>query len=250
MHAVGYCRTDLVSAGAATDLADQRELISAEAARRDWTLIDIFHDIGPAHSLTAREGLHRALAVVESRQARAIIVTDMTRLSTTFEGVAWLVHASRRRSWALVSIADQSNDDRKTALPSLSFADAMAPAIAYVTFDCEEPDALATFWAAATGFRKESSPDPRTYAAVSDMAGRGPALWFNKVPEPKVVKNRLHICLNTQSLPAEIEKLTSLGARHSATHSSPSGKTWAIMLDPEGNEFCVIPASRRRPAAS
>jgi hypothetical protein len=116
-----------------------------------------------------------------------------------------------------VSIADQTSHNRGTALPTLPFANAMAPAIAYVTFDCEEPDALATFWAAATGFRKESSPDPRTYAAVSDMAGRGPALWFNKVPEPKVVKNRVHICLNTQFLPEEIERLTSLGARHSAT---------------------------------
>jgi hypothetical protein len=65
-------------------------------------------------------------------------------------------------TWAPGRLSADPRYARGTALPTLPFADAMAPAIAYVTFDCEEPDALATFWAAATGLRKESSPDPRT----------------------------------------------------------------------------------------
>src|SRR5258708_4178864 len=164
--------------------------------------------------LLERTGLDRALSAVESRSARALVVTDVTRLSTTLADVAWLMDASRRRKWALVSLAESVRSD-DPALPFLSVVDAFAPVIAYVTFDCEEPESLADFWAAATGYRKESTPEPGEYAVLSDLSGRGPAIWFNKVPERKVVKNRVHLCLNVHAVDSEIERLVALGAEKS-----------------------------------
>ncbi len=241
MRVAGYCRAD-PSARAREDLADQGEQIAAEVARRGWILTDLFHDVGAAHSLHEREGLHRVLDAVESRRAQAIVVTDLSRLSTTPEGIAWLVRSSKRRSWTLVTVADQPAGEDLAEQPP-SFAAALAPVIEYITFDCRDPDALATFWSSATGYRKESVRSSAEYAVVSDLAGLGPALWFNRVPEPKVVKNRVHICLNARSLEEEVRRLIAMGARQSAEHSSGSGKRWVVMTDPEGNEFCLIPRS-------
>jgi len=242
MDAVGYCRADLAS-GASASLAEQKERITAEITRREWNLTEIFQDTGSAHSLREREGLESALRAVESRRARALVVTDLTRLSTTLDGIAWLVRASGRRAWKLVSMADQV-DGEDPAPWSPCVTAAVAPVIQYVTFDCHDPDALATFWSAATGYRKEASPDPGAYAVVSDLDIRTPALWFNKVPEPKIVKNRVHICLNAQSLTDEVERLTALGADKYEEHSSSSGSRWVVMTDPEGNEFCLVAVSR------
>jgi len=244
MKAVGYCRAEPDSPVAAQELADQREAIAREVARRGWTLVDVFEDNAGGHSLGDRAGLDRALGAVESRAARSLIVTDMARLCTDWDGISWLLQAGRRRKWALVAIREDIDTAEASARPLLSVADGLVPVIAYVTFDCADPDALADFWAAATGFRKESAPESGQYAVISNLSGRGPALWFNKVAEPKVVKNRVHVCLNARSIDAEAERLTALGAQKAAVHSSASGTRWIVMHDPEGNEFCLVPASR------
>jgi predicted enzyme related to lactoylglutathione lyase len=240
MRVVGYCRADPASPGIPTDLASQRSAITAEADRRGWTLVDAFEDVTPGHSLLQRGGLDGALGAVESRAAKALIVTDMTRLCTSLEDTAWLLHSSKRRSWTLVSIAEPVDTSDPRSQPLLTVFDSYSPVLAYVTFDCAEPDALADFWAAVTRSRKEWTPEHGEYAVVSDLSGRGPAFWFNKVPEPKVVKNRVHVCLNAHGLNEEVERIVGLGARLAAEHSSPSGKSWVVMQDPEGNEFCLI----------
>jgi predicted enzyme related to lactoylglutathione lyase len=244
MQAVGYCRAQQASTTAAQELAAQRSAIAAEAARRSWSLAAVFDDTADGHSMLGRAGLDRALAAVESRTARALVVTDMTRLSTTFHGVAWLLRSTRRRNWTLVSIEEDIDTAEAATRPLLAVADGLVPVIAYVTFDCARPDALADFWAAATGYRKESTSESAQYAVVSDLASLGPALWFNKVPEPKITKNRVHICLNARAVEDEVERLVALGAEKAEVHSSPSGKTWVVMRDPEGNEFCLVPAAR------
>ena len=244
MQAVGYCRADQTSATATQDLAVQRDAIAAEAARRGWSLGAVFDDIAGGRSMRDRAGLDRALATVESSTARALIVTDMTRLCTTGDGVAWLLRSSRRRSWTLVSIKEGIDTAEAGMHPLLEGADGLPPVIAYVTFDCARPDALADFWAAATGYRKESTRESAQYAVVSDLSGHSPALWFNQVPEPKITKNRVHICLNVRTLDDEVERLVGLGAEKSEVQSSSSGKTWVVMRDPEGNEFCLIPTQR------
>ena len=85
-------------------------------------------------------------------------------------------------------------------------------------------------------------------SAVVDPAGAGPRLFLQKVPEPKTVKNRVHIDLQVGAgLPpgerparvaAEVERLLALGATHLRAYDE-MGEHWVVLQDPEGNEFCV-----------
>ncbi|MCD2468335.1 MULTISPECIES: VOC family protein [unclassified Streptomyces] len=109
-----------------------------------------------------------------------------------------------------------------------------------VAVDCADAYGLARFWSEVTGspLDPESGPgDPETQV----MLKGGPVLYFNQVPEPKTIKNRLHLCLRpTTSREAEIERLLALGASLAGDHRNPDGTGWAVLTDPEGNEFCVL----------
>ena len=67
-----------------------------------------------------------------------------------------------------------------------------------------------------------------------------PALLFLRVPERKVVKNRLHIDVNPVNCDQqqEVERILALGARH--VDVGQGEQTWVVLADPEGNEFCVL----------
>ena len=137
-----------------------------------------------------------------------------------------------------------------------------------VTFDCSDPDRLATFWATALGYTKQAPPpgyaswpeflaaqgvpeDRWTAAsAIVDPEGIGPRIYFQQVPEPKTVKNRVHLDVNVGGgrdtpdaerrgrVNAALERLLGAGAtqlRACAEH----GEYWVVMQDPEGNEFCL-----------
>jgi predicted enzyme related to lactoylglutathione lyase len=66
-------------------------------------------------------------------------------------------------------------------------------------------------------------------------------IWFNRVPESKVVKNRVHIDINMPDR-AEMQRLQRLGARVlQEIHDQEGRLKWTIMADPEGNEFCAFP---------
>jgi hypothetical protein len=98
--------------------------------------------------------------------------------------------------------------------------------------DAAEPWVPARFWATALGM--EASGAGGRDAVLRDGA---PTIWINEVPEPKVGKNRVHLDLHAAS-PRE---LLDLGARLIADRG-----TFAVLADPEGNEFCVFPDVRRR----
>jgi hypothetical protein len=103
------------------------------------------------------------------------------------------------------------------------------------TFDCADALVLARFWAAALGsdVDEESTSDK---AFVEPPGWGGPALWFQRVPEPKTAKNRLHLDLRAADgdVAGEVRRLSALGA----TVVTP-GDDLVVMRDPEGNEFCV-----------
>jgi hypothetical protein len=103
-----------------------------------------------------------------------------------------------------------------------------------VTFDALEPLALAAFWAAALG--SDVDEDSTAERAWVEPAGwGGPNLWFQRVPEPKAAKNRQHFDLRAVGpLDAERDRLVALGAR-----VVREGGDLIVMLDPEGNEFCL-----------
>jgi hypothetical protein len=107
-----------------------------------------------------------------------------------------------------------------------------------LTFDCADPVAVATFWAAALGYDLVD-PDPAG-AFVADPSGATKGLFFQPVPEPKTAKNRVHLDVRpTGSMQEEVERLTTLGATV-FRRVDVEGSFWTIMLDVEGNEFCVL----------
>ena len=145
-----------------------------------------------------------------------------------------------------------------------------------LVFDCQDPEALAQFWADALGYVLE--PPPEGFASwdewrrdiglpddqlglgadsIIDPLGHGPRIWFHQVPEPKTVKNRLHLDVyasggtgptdrsvplgrRIQRVNAECKRLTTLGATPTGALTADGLDHYAMgMKDPEGNEFDV-----------
>lgn len=112
-----------------------------------------------------------------------------------------------------------------------------------VTFDCADPVAVATFWAAVLGFdldEPEDLDEDEEGAYIADRSGATRGLFFQRVPEPRVVKNRVHLDLRPSgSMAAEVERLLGLGATV-VGRVDVEGSFWTVMQDPEGNELCVL----------
>lgn len=106
-----------------------------------------------------------------------------------------------------------------------------------VTFDCANPEGMADFWVQALGYIREGSGDE--YAAIIDPEGRRPRILFQRVPESKVVKNRVHLDLHGADMEAQVERLVALGGKRLRIGEDEDGDVWTVMADPEGNEFCV-----------
>jgi len=113
----------------------------------------------------------------------------------------------------------------------------MTAFIKYVTFDCADPRGLSAFWSEVTGYQSVSEEDDFAALAAPDHRGvRG--MLFLRVPEPKTAKSRMHVDLATKDPVAEIERLVALGATK-VEYREGNGSSWTVMLDPEGNEFCL-----------
>jgi len=110
-----------------------------------------------------------------------------------------------------------------------------------LTFDCANTLSVATFWAAALGYELDYDPDdPVDDGVVLRDASAQPKMYFQSVPEPKVVKNRVHLDLRpTGSMAEEVERLKALGASVRG-YIEEGGSFWTQMRDPEGNELCVL----------
>jgi hypothetical protein len=137
-----------------------------------------------------------------------------------------------------------------------------------IVIDCADPRRLAEFWAATLGYTLQPPPpgfeswekflaergipesEWNSRNAVVDPEGRGPRIFFQRVPEPKTVKNRLHVDVHAGGPPdtppderrsrvdAEVERLVELGATR-VHMKEEMGERWVLMHDPEGNEFDV-----------
>lgn len=137
-----------------------------------------------------------------------------------------------------------------------------------IVFDAHDPGTLAGFWAEALAYQEEPPPPgfedwpgflrsvgvPQEewgqYAAVVDPDGVGPRVFFQRVPEEKAVKNRVHLDLSVgggREAPLEvrrenIERAAAALVGRGATVVGPreeTGSYWVVMQDPEGNEFCL-----------
>ena len=115
----------------------------------------------------------------------------------------------------------------------------MTSTIKYMTFDCHDPVLVAEFWSAALGYETVRWDD---YDGATSLPTDGSRLHlgFLKVPEGKTVKNRLHLDIEPSetTMESEVERLIGLGATRIKLFNESSGP-WTVMIDPEGNEFCV-----------
>ena len=122
-----------------------------------------------------------------------------------------------------------------------------------ICIDSPDPAAVAGFWEAALGWRRtHEDPDEVVLEppAGSPEDGVSPDILFLRVPEAKAVKNRLHLDLQSadRTRDEEVGRLLALGARLVDDRRTPTSG-WAVLADPEGNEFCVVlnAAERARP---
>ena len=112
----------------------------------------------------------------------------------------------------------------------------MTSTIGTVTFDVASPSRMQDFWAAVLGYSKTECADD--WALIKDPGGGGLAIFFQRVPESKSAKNRVHLDVEHDDPEAEAERLIALGA----TKVKPF-ETWVVMHDIEGNEFCIVKRS-------
>jgi len=121
-----------------------------------------------------------------------------------------------------------------------------------VCFDCADPWHLGHWWAPILGYRVRphskddlewlaasgfGGPEEDPTIALDPVSGNGPTIWFNRVPEPKKVKNRAHL-----DVYGDWREIVASGATVAHGPGEVSDH-WVVLADPEGNEFCVFPAS-------
>ncbi len=137
-----------------------------------------------------------------------------------------------------------------------------------VVFDCRDPSVLAGFYAEVLHYKLQDPPegldtweewleskgipkeDWNSASAIVDPTGKGPRIYFQQMDTPKLGKNRLHIDVTASSgsrvsaqerkkqVNTEVDRLLSLGAAKQR-EVEETGEYCVVMLDPEGNEFCV-----------
>ena len=116
----------------------------------------------------------------------------------------------------------------------------MTSTVRHITVDCRDPYTLAVFWSQVFGTPIDPDDFPDDPCALVDPGPGQPGLLFERVPEPKATKNRVHLDLQPHTTrEEEVERLLALGATHVADHRRPDGSGWVVLADPEGNEFCV-----------
>jgi hypothetical protein len=133
-----------------------------------------------------------------------------------------------------------------------------------IVIDCADPGALARFWRQVLDYAEE--PVPEGYATwaeydaatgqsdaegckIVDPDGIGPTVFFQPVPEPKTVKNRVHLDVRVGGagsyeerwgrIVAGVPPLVAIGAREVWQHPDPEDP-FIVLADPEGNEFCLV----------
>ena len=111
-----------------------------------------------------------------------------------------------------------------------------------ISVDCNDPATLGRWWAELLGWRitfEEADEVALEPPADSPEDGVSPDILFLRVPEPKTVKDRLHLDLRPDDQAAEVARAESLGARRVDVGQSDED-TWVVLADPEGNEFCIL----------
>ena len=109
--------------------------------------------------------------------------------------------------------------------------------VSAVMHDTTDLDGTVAFWKEVLGleelFRNER------YVYLGNLGESGPHLAFQKVPEARSVKNRIHLDVRTADRMVAVARIIALGGTHLRDVTEDDFPTWSVMTDPEGNEFCV-----------
>jgi predicted enzyme related to lactoylglutathione lyase len=118
----------------------------------------------------------------------------------------------------------------------------MPSRIAVLAIDAVSPRVIADFWCAVLGWRVVE--EDASVVSIAPADGCWPTIDVLAVPEPKTVKNRLHLDLRADGVPTaqELDRLLALGARRVDVGQGPD-VSWVVLGDPEGNEFCLLSRS-------
>jgi hypothetical protein len=131
-----------------------------------------------------------------------------------------------------------------------------------VVFDCHDVDVMAEFWAVALDYQVQPPPpgfdswpafleandlpvpEAGSIGAIIDPAGVGPRVFFQRVPEDKAAKNRVHLDIRTEprsseAIDAKVAQLVAAGGTELGRHPGDMTDFFVTMADPEGNEFDV-----------
>jgi predicted enzyme related to lactoylglutathione lyase len=139
------------------------------------------------------------------------------------------------RPW--VVMADPEGNEFCVLEPR-EYYDGVGP-VAAMVMDCVDPEALAPFWIAASGWPEYARSD--SWIDLRAPTGEGPVLGLLRNDDQKTVKNRVHIDVAPypgDDHQAEVARLCSLGAR--PVDIGQEGVSWVVLADPEGNELCVL----------
>jgi predicted enzyme related to lactoylglutathione lyase len=127
--------------------------------------------------------------------------------------------------------------------------------LGWIEIDTPDPDPLVAFWSAVLGVEVDAQDHvdqpPWQYTALTSAEPGGPQIVFQRVPEPKTIKNRLHFDLLVDDVDEACARIESIGGRRMDDHDfhnavpTPTqivepGWSWRRMADPQGNEFCLI----------
>jgi predicted enzyme related to lactoylglutathione lyase len=111
----------------------------------------------------------------------------------------------------------------------------------WIVIDTVDPARIAPFWCALLGVQERGWFGDDYLMLTAD--GGAPPVAFQRVPEAKSVKNRLHVDLAVDDLDDAFAKIVALGGSAvSDLLEMSGGYRWRVMSDPEGNEFCIVPS--------
>ncbi|WP_375477049.1 VOC family protein [uncultured Jatrophihabitans sp.] len=116
----------------------------------------------------------------------------------------------------------------------------MANRLTGITIDCREPTRLASFWSSLLNTPITSEHDGPDWATVGSRHGQQPRLTFQRVPEAKTTKVRIHLDIQVDDIDAGQRQVKELGGTWSGERHDYDEGVVLVMRDPEGHEFCIV----------
>jgi predicted enzyme related to lactoylglutathione lyase len=116
----------------------------------------------------------------------------------------------------------------------------MANRLAGITIDCADPARLASFWSALLDITVTGEHSDAGWATVGSRLDHQPRLTFQRVPEPKTAKVRIHLDIQVDDIGAARRQVEDLGGRWSGEQHDYDDGIVMVMHDPENHEFCLV----------